>query len=393
MLAAPSARPRVRSLLLAQFADGFGGRFHGLLLGLYALTLGGLDGFAGFVAVSLAGTGVAAVTAGALATRIGGDRIMRAAGVALLTARLVSYVLLPVGLPLAGLLALRLLGSVSGSLVNTATKAQVPDGQRATASLAWMNVANGGGQAAAALAAGLLSTASPLAIALLGGPVAVAATLPAYRLARFATAAPIAAREQLAGLRAGAVPAVVGAAVFVLLNALPAMGDGITAERYAAAWLGPLSIVSFCGSVLAAVVIRKLTWRPAGTAGDARAWSALAAVAVVAWATVDRGVVWLFLAQFVSGAVAPCLAALVESRILERVGRARAVPALAASGAVAAFGGAGTSLVVPLLVRQGGFAGAAVALCAGLAGVAVVAAIGRRVRAARRVSPAVQLAG
>lgn len=373
---------RVRSglpaMLAAQFADGFGGRFHGVLLALYALQLGGLEGFAGFAAAAMVGSAVSAVVAGWLTSRIGGSGAMRISAAALLVTRIATYLLIPFGLPLSGLICLRLIGSVAGTLVNTGAKAHVPDDDRAGSRLAWMNVSNGGGQAVAALAGGVLSTASGWTIAVVGAPIALAATWPMVRLAARSTGRPVAWSEQLAGLRVAAGPITLGALVFTVLNALPVLADGLIVEQYAAQWLGPLTVVAFLGSLVAAGALRWLHRTRLGAAPDALLWTGLGALGVAVWALGDEGITGFAAARFVSAFVAQVLASLAEVRVMERAGRTRALPALSASGAIAALGGAATTGVVPWLLAGSGYTGTVLWSLAALAVVAVGAVLTTR---------------
>lgn len=376
--AVPAAPPRVSKLLSAQFASGFGGRFHGVLLGLYALHLGGLGGFAGFAAAAMIGSGLSALAAGGLTSRLGGAGAMRAAGLLLAATRIGSYVLLPIGLPLAALLGLRLLGSISGTLIATGAKSQVRGGETASASLAWMNVSSGAGQAIAAVLAGLLSVSSPMLIAVIGAPVAVASTWPMLRMARYSSAAPVPLRDQLAGLRSAGQPVALGAVVFLVLAAVPNLADGLTVELYSASWLGALTAVTFAGSLAAATALPLLARRRLPARLDRSLWPALGALGAIGWGMADRGVVWLLAARFVAAFAAQALAALVEARVLERAGSDRGLPALSASGAVAAFGAAGATAGLPSLLGSIGFAGVATWSAGALVVVGVIATLAPR---------------
>lgn len=378
------ASPRLANMLAAQFADGFGARFHGVLLGLYALHLGGLAGFAGFAAASLVGAGLAAVVGSVATSRLGGARTMRAAGVALMVTRGLSYALIPLGLPLSGLLVLRLLGAVAGTVLVSGAKAQVRPGERSRSALAWLNIASGAGQAIAAVLAGFLSFASPLLIALVGAPIGLAATLPMLRIARGSTDRAVPLRDQMQGLRHAAEPILVGAGVFLVLNALPMLADGITADLYSPSWLGAISAVSFAGALCAALVLCRFGQRQITSDHDASLWAGLAALGVLGWVFADQAIVWMLVARFAAGFAAQILAALVESRVIERSGPGGGLPALTASGAVAAFGGAATTPFVPALLDGVGFVGVVSVGCAALAVLVLGATGARRYGRARR---------
>jgi hypothetical protein len=365
--------PRTAQLLVTQFLDGFGARFHGVLLALYTLRVGGMSGFAGFTAMGLVGVVLSTLAAGWLTGRFGMRRTMRISGYALAGSRVATYVFVGFGFGVMPLLVLRLVGSVAGQLVMNMAKAQVPQSDdekgnaRAATSLAWVNVANAGGQRLATAAAGLSALLGPAwLIALVGAPIATLPTLPMLRLARFATDRAIPLREQLRACRDVAPAALLAAAVTFFVAGLANLKDGLTVDLDSASWLGPVAAASLAGSFLAAAALPRLARFNAHPKSDFLVWPLLGALALAGWAFADAGVEWLLASQFVGGLASQVLGSLTEARILGGAGREGAVSALTVSGGVGAFASALSALAMPPLLQSLGYAASVVAVTAPL---------------------------
>lgn len=381
----PAPRPRLATLLATQLVDGFGARFHAVLVALYALRVGGMAGFAAFTAVGLLGIVLSTVASGWLTGQLGAQRTMRLAGLLLALSRVGSYVLIAFGAGVGPLLVLRFLGSVTGQLMMNMAKAQLPlpddasadgsgraDGGRderksAAASLAWMNVANAAGQTLAVAVAGVVGGLGPgWLIALVGAPTATMPVLPLLKLARYATAGPVPFKEQLAAVRLVAPATLLAGAITLFVAGLTVLKDGLTVDLYSARWLGPVAAASLAGSLVAALTIPKVARYNAHPTTDALVWPLLGAVALGGWAFADSGVSWLVASQFVNGIAGQILASFTEARILAGAGREGAVPALTVSGSVAAFASALSAVTMPPLLAGLGYAAAVVAITAPL---------------------------
>lgn len=353
-----SPQPRILTLLLTQLADGFGGRFHAVLLSLYAMRIGGLAGFAGFTALGTLGIVISTVMAGWLTSKLGGRRTMVYSAALLAVCRVAAYVVVACDGGLLTLGILRMLGAKAGTLMVNAAKAQVPDGKNAVSSLAWMNVANGIGQAVATAAAGMLALGPTWAIVIVGAPMAALPTLPMIRLARYATTVAVPLKEQWRAFRIVAPAALLGAWVQLWASGLANLKDGLTVDLYTAKWLGPVTFVGLAGSFVAAAVLPRLEKLRLPLATDWITWSALGAACVAGWAVADLGVAWLLVGQFLAGVAAQALGSMSEARVLEGAGRTNAMPALTASGGVAGLFSAAGVMVVPPLLDRLGYAGA-----------------------------------
>lgn len=384
---APSSpAPRLVTLLVAQLLDGFGARFHAVLVALYTLRAGGMAGFAAFTAVGLLGVVLSTVASGWLTGQLGAQRTMRVAGLLLALSRVGSYVLVAFGAGVGPLLVLRFLGSVTGQLMMNMAKAQIPlhddasavgsggaDRGRgdtksaAAASLAWMNVANAAGQTLAVAVAGVVGGLGPgWLIALVGAPTATLPVLPLLKLARYATAVPLAFKEQLAAVRLVAPATLLAGAITLFVAGLTVLKDGLTVDLYSARWLGPVAAASLAGSLVAALAIPRVARYNAHPMTDTLVWPLLGAVALGGWAFADSGVPWLIASQFVNGIAGQILASFTEARILAGAGREGAVPALTVSGSVAAFASALSAVTMPPLLAGLGYAAAVVAITAPL---------------------------
>lgn len=359
--------PRILTLVVTQLADGFGGRFHAVLLSLYAMRIGGLAGFAGFTALGTLGIVISTVIAGWLTAKLGGRRTMVLSAALLAICRVAAYVVVAFDGSLLTLGILRMLGAKAGTLMVNAAKAQVPDGKKAVSALAWMNVANGIGQALATAAAGLLALSPTWLIVVLGAPMAALPTLPMIRLARHATSVAVPLREQWRAFRIVAPAALLGAWVQLWASGLANLKDGLTVDLYSANWLGPVTLASLAGSFLAAAVLPRLEKLRLPLASDWVTWGALGVACIAGWAVADLGVAWLLVGQLFAGVAAQALASLSEARVLEGAGRENAMPALTASGGVAGLFGAVGVVVVPPALEAFGYAGAAGVLSAPLA--------------------------
>lgn len=344
-------------MLVAQFSDGFGGRFHGVLLGVYILRVGGLSSFAGFAAIGTLGGVLAPVVASMVTGRFGGRVLMRGAAVVLMLARVGSYAAVLLLDAVWGLFALRLLGAVCGMLLVNGAKGQVSRRRDVSTSLAWLNVANGGGQVVASVSAGLLATTSDQLIALVATPTVMLATVPMLRLARFAPTVQVRLREQLSHLPDVARPAVLGSVVMALIAAPLLLADGLTAEQYGVAWLGPLSVMTFLGGFGAASTIPLLNRVRLGTRHDPLLWAGLGAIGLSVWAFSDVGPLWLLAGRVLAGLAAGIVGSRVEARVLESVPEDRAVPALAASAGVGSLAAAVSAWAVAPSVAVMGIRG------------------------------------
>lgn len=373
------------TLLATQFFDGFGARFHSVLLALYTLRVGGMSGFAGFTAVGLVGIVLSTVAASWLTGNLGVKRTMRVSGWVLAFSRVATYVLVGFGFGVIPLLVLRLLGSVSGQLVMNMAKAQVPLGDDAgkserngrkgakdaksdaARSLAWMNVANGAGQTVATAVAGLASALGPAwLIALVGAPMATLPALPLLKLARYAVGVPVPFKKQLESVRVVVPSTLLAASITLFMAGLTALKDGLTVDLYSASWLGPVAAASLAGSFAAAIAIPHLARYNAHPKTDALVWPILGAVSLGGWAFADAGVEWLLASQFVNAIAGQTLASFTEARILAGAGREGAVSALSVSGSVAAFASALSAVAMPPLLAQLGYAAAVVSITAPL---------------------------
>ena len=353
---APS-HPRLLALLSTQFFDGFGGRFHGVLLALYALRISGLSGFAGFTAMGIVGIVLSTVAAGGLTSRLGGRRTMIACAVVVATVRVACYVFVGFGAGLLPLMLLRLIGASAGTLMVNAARAQVPEGERAVSTLAWMHVSHASGQAAATAVAGLVAMGPTWLIVVLGAPLAAAPTLPMLRMAKYAASVALPLKAQWSAFRAIAPAAVLGALIQLCTTGLATLKDGLTVDLYSERWLGPVAITSLIGSIVAATLLRRFPRLHAGRSADLIGWPVLATLSYVGWAIADRGIVWMLFAQLLNGAAGQALAASIEARILEDSGRASAVPALTAAGGVAAAANALATLAAPAMLTKLGYLG------------------------------------
>lgn len=344
----PAVSPRRRFLasLSAPFADGFGGTFHGVLLGIYLLRVGGLSSFAGFAALGTLGGVLAPVIAGVLTSRLGGRAVMRTAAAALVLARIASYAAVLFLDAVWGLFALRLVGAASGVILVTGAKGQVTRGRNASTSLAWFNVSSGAGQAVAAITAGLLSTASDLVIALVATPTVVLATLPTARLARFAPTTTVGLRDQYGSLGRVARTALLGSAVMALVAAPLLLADGLTVERYGVGWLGPLSVMGFVGGFAAASVLPLVERLRLTPRHDPYLWAGLGAIGLSLWAFSDVGPLWLLAGRLVAGIATGVIASRIEARIVGSVPEEQAVPALTASAGVGSVVAAASAMLV-----------------------------------------------
>jgi hypothetical protein len=362
-----TTRPRVLTLLVTQLCDGFGGRFHAVLLSLYALRIGGLAGFAGFTAFGVFGIVLSTVLAGGLTAKIGGRRTMVLSAAVLSFCRVIAYVVVALDGSLLVLGILRMLGAKAGTLMVNAAKAQVPVGENAATSLAWMNVANGFGQAMATAAAGALALGPPWAIALIGAPLAALPTLPMLRLARYATTVAVPLAAQWQAFRLVAPAALLGAWVQLWGSGFSNLKDGLTVELYSQRWLGPVTFIGLLGAFVAAATLPRLTRLRLGPSVDWVVWPAMGCACVAGWAVADLGIAWLLVGQLLAGVAAQALACLSEARVLEGAGRMNAMPALTASGGLAALASALGIVLVPPLLERLGYAGAAGLLVAPLA--------------------------
>lgn len=350
--------PRVLVLVVTQLADGFGGRFHAVLLSLYALRIGGLSGFAGLTALGTLGIVISTLLAGWLTSKLGGRRTMVLSAALLAICRVAAYVVVAFDGGVLTLGILRMLGAKAGTLMVNAAKAQVPDGKKAVSALAWMNVANGFGQVLATATAGLLALSPTWLIVVLGAPMAALPTLPMIRLARHATSVAVPLKEQWRAFRIVAPAALLGAWVQLWASGLANLKDGLTVELYSASWLGPITLANLAGSFLAATALPRLERLRLPLASDWVIWGALGIACIAGWAIADLGIVWLLVGQLFAGVAAQALASLSEARVLEGAGRENAMPALTASGGVAGLLGAVGVVVVPPLLEALGYAGA-----------------------------------
>lgn len=341
-------------MLTAQFSDGFGGRFHGVLLGVYILRIGGLSSFAGFAAIGTLGGALAPLVATTVTGRFGGRALMRGAAVTLMLARIGSYAAVLFAEGMWWLFALRLLGAVAGILLVNGAKGQVSPARSVSTSLAWLNVTNGAGQVVAGLTAGLLSTAADSVIAMIATPTVVVATIPMLRLARFAPAEQVGLRDQLSSLPFVARPAALGAVVMALLSAPLLLADGLTAEQYGVAWLGPLSVMTFVGGFGAASALPLVDRIRLHPRHDPLLWAGLGAIGLSLWAFSDAGPFWLLTGRVLAGLATGIVGSRIEARVLESVPEDRAVPALAASAGLGSLAGAGTAwLAGPAVTAMG----------------------------------------
>ncbi len=359
--------PRVLTLIITQLADGFGGRFHAVLLSLYAMRIGGLTGFAGFTALGTLGIVISTLMAGWLTAKLGGRRTMVLSAALLASCRVAAYVVVALDGSLLTLGILRMLGAKAGTLMVNAAKAQVPDGKKAVSALAWMNVAGGLGQALATAAAGLLALGPTWLIVLLGAPMAALPTLPMIRLARHATSVAVPLKEQWRAFRFVAPTALLGAWVQLWASGLANLKDGLTVDLYSASWLGPVTVAGLAGSFVAAAALPRLEKLRLPLATDWITWAALGVACIAGWAVADLGIAWLLVGQLFAGVAAQALGALSEARVLEGAGRDNAMPALTASAGVAGLFGAAGVVIVPPLLRELGYAGASGILSAPLA--------------------------
>lgn len=196
------------------------------------------------------------------------------------------------------------------------------------------------------MTAGLLATTSDMTIALVATPAVMLATVPMLRLARFAPTGQVRLREQFRYLPDVARPAVLGSVVMALIAAPLLLADGLTAEQYGVAWLGPLSMMSFIGGLGAASTIPVLNRVRLGTRHDPLLWAGLGAVGLSLWAFADAGPLWLLAGRVLAGLAAGLVGSRIEARVLESVPRDRAVPALAASAGVGSLAAAVSAWLV-----------------------------------------------
>lgn len=389
-------------LLATQFFDGFGGRFHAVLLSLYALRISGLAGFAGFTAAGTLGIVISTALAGWLTAKIGGRRTMVYSAVVLAFCRVVAYVVVAMGGGVFTLGVLRMFGAKAGTLMVNAAKAQVAGGEKAATSLAWMNVSNGVGQAVATAAAGALALGPTWAIVLFGAPLAALPTLPMIRLARYAATVAVPLKEQWRAFRLVGPAALLGAWVQLWASGFANLKDGLTVELYAERWLGPVTFIGLLGAFVAAALLPRLTRLKLPPSADWVVWPAMGAACVASWAVADLGVAWLLVGQLFAGIAAQALSSLSEARVLEGAGHANAMPALTAAGGLAGLMSTVGIVIVPPLLDTLGYAGAAgviltpLALSAGYGvfktlrearpGAALARAAGGRARRARGAS-------
>lgn len=353
----PPSHPRLFALLSTQFFDGFGARFHGVLLAIYALRISGLSGFAGFTAVGMLGIVLSTGMAGGLTSRLGGRRTMIACAITVATVRVACYAFVAFGGGLLPLMILRLIGASAGTLMINASRAQVPEGERAVSSLAWMHVANALGQAAATAVAGWVAMGPTWLIVTLGAPLAAAPTLPMLRMARFATTVALPLKEQWRSFRAIAPAAGLGALIQLCTTGLATLKDGLTVDLYSEHWLGPVAGMGLVGSFLGATLLRRFVRFTSRPSGDIVVWPVMATLSYVGWALADQGIAWMLFAQLLNGLAGQVLAACIEARLLEQGGRAGAVPALTAAGGVAAAAGAIGAIAVPPMLSTLGYVG------------------------------------
>lgn len=374
-------------MLAAQFSDGFGGRFHGVLLGVYILRVGGLASFAGFAAIGTLGGVLAPVVASTVTGRFGGQVLMRGAAVMLMAARIGSYAAVLLLDAVWVLFALRLLGAVCGMLLVNGAKGQVSRTRDVSTSLAWLNVANGGGQVVASVTAGLLATTSDSLIAVVATPTVMLATVPMLRLARFAPTVQVRVREQFRSLPDVARPALLGSVVMALIAAPLLLADGLTAEQYGVAWLGPLSAMTFLGGFGAASTIPLLNRVRLSTRHDPLLWAGLGAMGLSVWAFSDIGPLWLLVGRVLAGLATGLVGSRIEARVVEAVPEDRTVPALAASAGAGSLAAAIAAwLVAPSVSLMGirGFTLLCMLLLAGVGiGTTAVTAVRERTAAGR----------
>jgi len=372
-----SRRPATLTQLGTQFADGFGARFNALVLALYALEIGGLRAFSGLLAVGMLGSVLSAVVSSVGTSRIGARRTMQASAAVLASARAVSYAAVLTGFGVAPIMASRFVGSVTGGVLMAGAKSQAPRDERAAASLAWFSVANGGGQAAGAVAAGVVTAfATPAVVTVTGLAVGLGTIVPMYRIAGRSVAAAVPLREQLRGQRAAAPVAAFGALVTLVAMGLVSLSDALVVRLHSEAWLGPATAAAFTGALSAATYLRA---RPDVVRRDPLlAWPLLGVLALAGWQV--AGMAWPFLlgTMAASGFAAQMLGAMVEHHVIHRVPPGQASPALAATAAAGSLASALALLVVPELVAIVGVQATAALLAAASLGVAMAGSSARR---------------
>lgn len=310
--------------------------------------------------------------ASAVTSRRGGRALIRAASVGLALSRLGSYAAVLLG-AVPALFVLRLVGAVCGAVLVNGAKGQVPASDNASTSLAWLNVANGAGQAIASVLAGFLSAAAPVVIAVVATPIVVVATVPMLRLATSASPLQVDVRDQVRSLRSALDTAVVGALVMSLLSAPLLLADGLATEEFGAGWLGPLSLMGFGGGLAAAWVLPRITRQRISQRHDPVLWSSAAAVGLLLWTVSDVHPGLLLAGRFLAGVAAGFIGASIEARILQRVPADRAVPALAGAAGLTGAATAAMAWVAPVTIEALGVRGLTL-LC--LVGIGLVAVVG-----------------
>lgn len=365
-------------LLLAQIADGAGAKFHVVALSLYLLHAAGLGAVSGFVASGLLGCVVALAVAAGTSRVVSGRTLMASAAGTLLAVRIGAYVVVAVGGAPAWLFAGQFVGSVAGTLLINCSKAQAPAERRAR-TLAWMNVANGGGGIVGAAGAGFLTSGWPTwSLVSVGVAGAVIATAPMLMLSRRSRTVPVSLRDQWHAARRVAGPVLLGAATFALVGGFGLLSNGLVAELFDARFVATATAAAVVGTWSAAATVGWFE-RLAGRVPAAVLWPALGVVPLALWAIapVHLGVV---LAAVGSGALLlGWLAVSVEAAVLERTGSA-VTSALSLSSAVASLLSAGTVQMVPRLLDRSGHLLASGVLLIGLLVVALVAILSGMVR-------------
>lgn len=169
---------------------------------------------------------------------------------------------------------------------------------------------------------------------------------------------------------------VVGALLMTVASAPTLLAVALAAELHGRAAVGLSAAAFTVGSLLAPVAAGfvERTHR-----NDLRWWLLLAAGMVVGWTMAAQGVIWLCVAQLLSGLCMTTLEGLLDTRASRE--RPRAVTAaLARATAARALGSSAGTAALPLVAATAGLSGTAVTLTAGLAAFAVVVNVMRAVR-------------
>lgn len=377
--------PETRTVVVqlgTQFADGFGGRFNSLVLALYALRIGGLEAFSGLLAVGMVGSVLAAVASGMGTSRLGARRTMRVSAAALALARLASYGVIFVSGSVTPILLARFVGGVAAGVIMAGAKSQAPRNELAASRLAWLNVANGGGQALGAMAAGAaIAWASPGLLTASGLTVGLASIVPMYRIARHSVPVAVPFRTQLRGQRAAAPVVAFGAVVYLVAMSLVSLSDALVVKLQSETWLGAATMAAFVGALLAATLLRS---RPDLVSRDPLvAWPLLGVLALAGWQVAGMGWPMLLATMTAGGFAGQMLAAMVEHHVIHRVEADHAISALAASAAAGSLASALALVALPRLIGSIGVEASAGLLLVGSLALVVIGPVTRR-----RVSPA-----